>query len=524
MAKLSPKQKKIAAKAGDPNKIEGVDFAKMRQEKEAGVGPMQMTTGNTPPGSYAASLVAKGVKALASYAVKKAKDKVKEDNKPSEMAKKGGKGPKQTNPAPEKENVMQMSDKVGYTMRYGAREKYSPTTFRTDAIMRMGPMLMNHDKPVDTSSYNADTSSAYSKGSFQGSQGENFVTDRNETTSTETEVIPGQEINEDLQGSYTGDTFYKGDYYAPDSPLGKELAAKGLPNDPQSIKDYEQSKLIQNRKTNKGEFGEVTATDGEGNQRTLGDDELQNLSNEDIMDRNVQSKTDDQTIQTTKTEVDESPRTVQVTQATNRELRKQKKGLKKINRAVDKSAKAYEKQLQKFGLDGLDPTSEKYKRRYNRLSQIEKDRLADRQTDYDDARTSKRYFSEGRSQNAFYGDQFNTGERETFAQTDFRNQQNKEANDEISNLDSKYSGTNWKEKFEQDAAKFNSQMRKGLGDLSSLSNLGMPNTTSDSDIISNIFGTPDFGVKPMQFRAQEGSKTSRTGKSKSGGLNRRNNY
>ena len=44
MAKLSPKQKKIAAKAGDPNKIEGVDFAKIRQEKEAGADPMKMAT------------------------------------------------------------------------------------------------------------------------------------------------------------------------------------------------------------------------------------------------------------------------------------------------------------------------------------------------------------------------------------------------------------------------------------------------------------------------------------------------
>lgn len=448
MAKLSPKQKKIAAKAGDPNKIEGADFAKIRQEKEGGAGPIQMS-------------------------------------------------------------------KVGYTMQYGKNaETDSPTTFRTDAVMRMAPMLMtNGNKPVDTSNYSADTSSAYSVGSFQGSQGENFLTDRNETTSTSTEVIPGQEINENLQGSYTGDNLYKGDYYAPDSPLGKELAAKGLPNDPQSIKDYEQSKLIQNRKTNKGEFGAVTATDSEGSQRTLSDDELQSLSNEDIMDRNIQSKTDDQTIQTTNTEVDESPRTVQVSQATNRELRKQRKGLKKINRAVDKSAKAYEKQLRQFRLDGLDPTSEKYQRRYNKLSQMQKDMLSDRKMDYDDARTSKRYFSEGRSQNAFYGDQFNTGERETFAQTDFRNEQNK-----------KQSGTNWRQKFEQDAARFNSQRGKGLGDLSSLSNLGMPGTTSDSDIIGNIFGTPNFGVKPMQFRTQEGSKTSRTGKSKSGGLNRRNNY
>ena len=56
-----------------------------------------------------------------------------------------------------------------------------------------------------------------------------------------------------------------------------------------------------------------------------------------------------------------------------------------------------------------------------------------------------------------------------------------------------------------------------LADLSS-------NTSPDSDIINNIFGSPSFMIKPMQFRAQEGSKTSRTGKSKSGGLNRKNNY
>jgi len=397
--------------------------------------------------------------------------------------------------------------KVGYTMRYGAREKYSPTTFRTEAVMRMGPMLMNHDKPVDTSSYNANTSSAYSTGSFQGSGGGNFVTDRNETTSTSTEVIPGQETNEDLQGSYTGDTFYEGDYYAPNSPLGKELAAKGLPNDRQAIKDYEQSKLIQNRKTNPSEFGAVTATDGEGNQRTLGDDELQNLSNEDIMGRNIQSFSDDQTIQTTNTEVDESPRTVKTTQATNRELRKEKKGLKKINKAVDRSAKQYEKQLQKFGLGGLDPTSEKYKRRYNRLSQIEKDKLADRETDYNDARTSKRYFSEGRSQNAQFGDQFNTGERETFAQTDFRNQQNEKQNQ-------KQRSQNYADTFQQSADRIGGSQ---LADLSS-------NTSPDSDIMNNIFGTPSFMIKPMQFRAQEGSKTGRTSKSKSGGLNRKNNY
>lgn len=520
MAKLSPKQKKIAAKAGDPNKIEGVDFAKMRQEKEAGVGPMQMTTGNTPPGSYAASLIAKGVKAVASHLVNKAKDKVKEDNKPSEMAKKGGKGPKQTKPAPEKENVMQMSDKVGYTMRYGAREKYSPTTFRTEAVMRMSPMLMNHDKPVDTSSYSADTSSAYSKGSFQGSAGQNFVTDRNETTSTETEVIPGQEINEDLQGSYTGDTFYQGDYYAPDSPLGKELAAKGLPNDPQSIKDYEQSKLIQNRKTNKGEFGAVTATDGEGNQRTLDDDELQNLSNEDIMDRNVQSKTDDQTIQTTKTEVDESPRTVQTKLGSAYQQKKRRKAGKQVQKDLKKSTKDYMKTLDKFGLEGLDKNSDKYKRRYDKLSPIEQTQLRQAEESYNASVTNLDLFNEAKGQNTFTRKQFNTGEVETRAQTDFRNQQNEKQNQQ----NQKESGKVWAEKFKQDGERFSSRIGKNLFDTSNLSNLGMPNTTSDSDIVNNIFGSPNFMIKPMQFRAQEGSKTSRTGKSKSGGLNRRNNY
>lgn len=393
--------------------------------------------------------------------------------------------------------AMQMSDKVGYTMQHGSRETDSPTTFRADAVMRMGPMLMTHDKPVDTSSYSADTSSAYSKGSFQGSQGENFVTDRNESTSTSTEVIPGEETTNtrlDYKEAWDQNIIEPGQTKG----LRDRYEAAGL-----TFEDYAGGREEQREDDPEGFeadlFAKTKVAGGPGTSTT---------------------KTDDQIIETTKTEVDESPRTVQVTQATNRELRKQKKGLKKINKAVDRSAKAYEKQLQKFGLEGLDPTSEKYKRRYNRLSQIEKDKLANRQTDYDDAKTSKRYFSEGMSQNAFYGDQFNTGERETFAQTDFRNQQNEEQNQQSQFQ----SGTNWKEKFEQDAAKFNSQIRKGLGDLSSLSNLGMPGTNSDSDIIGNIFGTPNFGVKPMQFRAQEGSKASRTGRSKSGGLNRKNNY
>ena len=39
------------------------------------------------------------------------------------------------------------------------------------------------------------------------------------------QIVPGTEteVNEGLEGSYTGDDLYKGDYYAEDSPLGKEM-------------------------------------------------------------------------------------------------------------------------------------------------------------------------------------------------------------------------------------------------------------------------------------------------------------
>lgn len=468
MAKLSPKQKKIAAKAGDPNKIEGVDFAKIRQEKEAGVGPMQMTTGNTPPGSYAASLIAKGVKAVASHLVNKAKDKVKEDKKPSEMAKKGGEGPKQTKPAPEKENVMQMSDKVGYTMRYGAREKYSPTTFRTEAVMRMSPMLMNHDtKPVDTSNYSADTSAAYSQGSFQGSGGGNFITDRNETTSTSTEVIPGDTTTETKTVTY-------------DDLYNNAIADGKTPEEAQKIvqeaRDYNTKKYGTHNPTAEGLADNTITTTTQG---------------------------DDQIIETTNTEVDESPRTVQTTQKTSREVRKDKNVKNKLNKDLKKTSRKFQKELKGFGMEGLTPGSKEYQAKYDQLNQFDKDKLDNLQRDYDTAKTSKQYFFEGKDQNASFGDQFNTGERETFAQTDFRNQQNQ-----------KQRSQNYADMFQQGADRIGAS---NLADLSS-------NKSPDSDIINNIFGSPSFMIKPMQFRAQEGSKTSRTGKSKSGGLNRRNNY
>jgi hypothetical protein len=42
---LSPKQKKIAAKAGNPNKIESKDFAKLREEKMIKAADGQMVRG-----------------------------------------------------------------------------------------------------------------------------------------------------------------------------------------------------------------------------------------------------------------------------------------------------------------------------------------------------------------------------------------------------------------------------------------------------------------------------------------------
>ena len=109
-------------------------------------------------------------------------------------------------------------------------------------------------------------------------------------------VVPGATTNEGLEGSYTGDNFYQGDYYSPDSPLGREMKKLGIENITRdSIKEYEKSKLIKNRKSgNTAEFGGVKATNEKGETRDVSDEELQNISDEDIMNRNVQTQGADQ--------------------------------------------------------------------------------------------------------------------------------------------------------------------------------------------------------------------------------------
>ena len=333
--------------------------------------------------------------------------------------------------------AMQMSDKVGYTMQHGSREKDSPTTFRADAVMRMGPMLMNHDKPVDTSSYGADTSSAYSTPSFKGSEGQNYVSNRTETTSTDTEVIPGESTTR--------------------KKTWDDLRAEGWTEE---------------------QIAEAKAWRKE---------------NPDVENVGVTETTPDQTIETTNTDVDQSPQITDNVLVGKREQKYMEKTRNRLIKDQSKMKKALEKTEKKYGKGSPE---------YDNA-----------QKSYQGAIQSLSRFEEGRGQGATTGGTFKTGLVQTNAQTDFENQQNQ-----------KQSGEIWKQKFEQDAAKFNSQMGKGLGDLSSSSNLGTPSTTSDSDIMNNIFGTPSFMIKPMQFRAQEGSKTSRTGRSKSGGLNRKNNY
>jgi len=143
------------------------------------------------------------------------------------------------------------------------------------------------------------------------------------TTTTETVQLPDvvTGINENIKGSYSGDT-YKGDYYAPDSPLGKEMAKLGLdPSTPDSIKDYEQSKLIENKQRrlsgeikDDGKFGDITGTDDEGNTRTLSDEETLGLTAEQIGDRKSQSQTTTPggTEEITKTVTEEKPQDFQV--------------------------------------------------------------------------------------------------------------------------------------------------------------------------------------------------------------------
>ena len=102
-----------------------------------------------------------------------------------------------------------------------------------------------------------------------------------------------EQTNESLQGSYTGNNLYQGDYYSKDSPLGKEMAKMGITDlSREAIKDYEQSKLIKNRQTgNTDEFGQVQATNEAGETRTISDEDLQNISDENISNRNLQTET-----------------------------------------------------------------------------------------------------------------------------------------------------------------------------------------------------------------------------------------
>jgi len=117
------------------------------------------------------------------------------------------------------------------------------------------------------------------------------------------------EVNETLQGSYTGDDEYKGDYYAPDSPLGKEMAKLGITDtSPKAIRNYEQSKLIKNRQTgNTDQFGAVTATGEDGTSREISDADLQNISDEDIKSRTSVSTTTEPGGTETKTDIKQIP-------------------------------------------------------------------------------------------------------------------------------------------------------------------------------------------------------------------------
>ena len=113
-------------------------------------------------------------------------------------------------------------------------------------------------------------------------------------------IVPGANVDEGLEGSYTGDNLYKGDYYSPDSPLGREMKKLGIENITRdSIRDYEKSKLIKNRKSgNTAEFGGVKATNEAGETRDVSDEELQNISDENIMSRKVSTQGPDEVVQT----------------------------------------------------------------------------------------------------------------------------------------------------------------------------------------------------------------------------------
>ena len=245
--------------------------------------------------------------------------------------------------------AMQMSDKVGYTMQYGKNaDTNTPTTFRTDAVMRMAPMLMTHNnKPVDTSNYSADTSAAYSKGSFQGSGGGNFVTDRNEKTTKSTEIVPGDTTTETKTVTY--DDLYNNAISSGKTP---EEAQKIV----QEARDY-------NMKTY-GTHNPTAEIEGVNNTIT------------------TTTQGDDQIIETTNTEVDESPRTVQTTQKTSREIRKDRKAKNKLDRDLNKTSRKFQKELKGFGMEGLTPGSKEYQAKYNQLNQFDKDKLDNLEQNY----------------------------------------------------------------------------------------------------------------------------------------------
>lgn len=115
------------------------------------------------------------------------------------------------------------------------------------------------------------------------------------------EIIPGESTStsEGLEGSYKGNDLYKGDYYASDSPLGREMSKLGITDlSKDSIKKYEKSKLIENKQRrlsgnikDDGAFGDVTATDGDGNSRTLSNEETLALTPEQIAEQNQTTTT-----------------------------------------------------------------------------------------------------------------------------------------------------------------------------------------------------------------------------------------
>ena len=98
---------------------------------------------------------------------------------------------------------------------------------------------------------------------------------------------------ETYSNTYTGTDFWherpenKGkDYYTDEtSPLVREMKKLGIDVNKDSAKDYEASKMIQNKQTGSDVFSDVTATGDDGSSRTLSGDELQSLTKDQITSR-----------------------------------------------------------------------------------------------------------------------------------------------------------------------------------------------------------------------------------------------